>query len=283
MNLSVAEAYDKITNSEYSQIWIFDDAASPRYFWKMVAGGTLSLIAMTGLDQDMMQRNMSCRTVRDSQINIVLTAICQIFVILLFLALGVLLYLYIDFAGMQIPSRGDDVFATVAVQGGLPLIVGIVFIIGLISSTYSAAGSALTSLTTSFSLDILDASKFDNERLTKIRKYTHIAMAIAITLVILAFHYIATDSVINLVFKIAGYTYGPILGLFTFGILSKRGVRQRYVPIVAIISPLLSYLLQWAVAAKFEYYIGFELLGYNALFTIFGLTIISENKNDKAS
>ena len=283
MNLSVAEAYDKITNSEYSHIWIFDDAASPRYFWKMVAGGALSLIAMTGLDQDMMQRNMSCRTVRDSQINIVLTAICQIFVILLFLALGVLLYLYIDFAGLQIPSRGDDVFAMVAVQGGLPLIVGIVFIIGLISSTYSAAGSALTSLTTSFSLDILDASKFDNERLTKIRKYTHIAMAIVITLVILVFHYLATDSVINLVFKIAGYTYGPILGLFTFGILSKRGVRQRYVPIVAILSPLLSYLLQWVAAAKFGYHIGFELLGYNALFTIFGLIIISQKKNDKVS
>jgi hypothetical protein len=167
------------------------------------------------------------------------------------------------------------------VQGGLPLIVGIVFIIGLISSTYSAAGSALTSLTTSFSLDILDASKFDNERLTKIRKYTHIAMAMAITLVIIAFHYVATDSVINLVFKIAGYTYGPILGLFTFGILSKRGVRQRYVPIVAIISPLLSYLLQWAVATNFEYYIGFELLGYNALFTIFGLFIISKTKRNE--
>ena len=283
MNLSVAEAYDKIANSEYSQIWIFDNAASPRYFWKMVAGGALSLIAMTGLDQDMMQRNMSCRTVRDSQINIVLTAICQIFVILLFLALGVLLYLYIDFAGLQMPSRGDDVFAMVAVQGGLPLIVGIVFIIGLISSTYSAAGSALTSLTTSFSLDILDASKFDNERLTKIRKYTHIAMAIVITLVILVFHYLATDSVINLVFKVAGYTYGPILGLFTFGILSKRGVRQRYVPIVAILSPLLSYLLQWVAAAKFGYHVGFELLGYNALFTIFGLIIISQKKNDKVS
>ena len=226
---------------------------------------------------------MSCRTVRDSQINIVLTAICQIFVILLFLALGVLLYLYIDFAGLQMPSRGDDVFAMVAVQGGLPLIVGIVFIIGLISSTYSAAGSALTSLTTSFSLDILDASKFDNERLTKIRKYTHIAMAIVITLVILVFHYLATDSVINLVFKVAGYTYGPILGLFTFGIPSKRGVRQRYVPIVAILSPLLSYLLQWVAAAKFGYHIGFELLGYNALFTIFGLIIISQKKNDKVS
>ena len=283
MNLSAAEAYDKIASSEYSQIWIFDNAASPRYFWKMVAGGALSLIAMTGLDQDMMQRNMSCRTVRDSQINIVLTAICQIFVILLFLALGVLLYLYIDFAGLQMPSRGDDVFAMVAVQGGLPLIVGIVFIIGLISSTYSAAGSALTSLTTSFSLDILDASKFDNQHLTKIRKYTHIAMAIVITLVILVFHYLATDSVINLVFKVAGYTYGPILGLFTFGILSKRGVRQRYVPIVATLSPLLSYALQWVAAAKFGYHIGFELLGYNALFTIFGLIIISQKKNDKVS
>ena len=283
MNLSLAEAYENIANSSYSQMWFFDDTSSPRYFWKMVAGGALSLVAMTGLDQDMMQRNMSCRTVGDSQINIVLTAICQIFVILLFLSLGVLLYQYIDYAGLQMPSRGDDVFAAVAVRGGLPLAAGVMFVTGLISSTYSAAGSALTSLTTSFTLDILDSSRFDAKRITKIRNTTHIVMAVAITMVILVFHYLATDSVINLVFKVAGYTYGPILGLFAFGILSKRGVRQRYVPIVAILSPLLSYALQWVVATKFDYFIGFELLGYNALFTIFGLIIISQKKNDKVS
>ncbi|MBR2398439.1 MAG: sodium:solute symporter, partial [Alistipes sp.] len=243
--------------------------------------GALSLVAMTGLDQDMMQRNMSCRTVRDSQVNIVLTALCQIFVILLFLSLGVLMYRYVEFANLSLPSKGDDLFAYVAVQGGLPQIVGIVFVVGLISSTYSAAGSALTSLTTSFTLDILQGSKFDAKTLTKIRKHTHIVMALVMMAFILMFHYMASDSVINLVFKVASYTYGPILGLFTFGIISKRMIRERYIPIVALLSPLLSYLLQWFVAERFDYYIGFELLGYNALFTIFGLILISQSENDK--
>lgn len=283
MNLTGVEACDVIASSPYSQMWFFDDPSSARYFWKMVAGGALSLIAMTGLDQDMMQRNMSCRTIRDSQINIVLTAVCQIFVILMFLALGVLMYRYIDFAQLALPGKGDDLFAYVAVRSGLPLIVGVVFVTGLISSTYSAAGSALTSLTTSFTLDILNGSKLDADRLTRIRKQTHIVMAMVMVGVILLFHYLANDSVINLVFKVAGYTYGPILGLFTFGILSKRRIKEQYVAVIAVLSPLLSYLLQWVVAKEFDYYIGFELLGYNALFTIFGLILISHNKNDKAS
>ncbi len=283
MDLSVGAAYELVRDSSYSQMWFFDDPSSARYFWKMVAGGALSLVAMTGLDQDMMQRNMSCRTIRDSQINIVLTAICQIFVILLFLSLGVLLYTYVDFATLPQPSRGDDLFAMVATQGGLPLIVGVVFVVGLISSTYSAAGSALTSLTTSFTLDILDGSRFDNAQLRKIRNYTHFVMAVAMVFTILAFHHFANDSVINLVFKVAGYTYGPILGLFTFGIISKRNIRQQFVPIVAILSPILSYILQRFMAMQFNYFIGFELLGYNALFTIFGLILISHNRNDKVS
>ncbi|MBQ5875274.1 MAG: sodium:solute symporter, partial [Alistipes sp.] len=155
LGLSVKQTLEVVETSPYSQIWFFEDASSPRYFWKMVAGGALSLVAMTGLDQDMMQRNLSCRTKRDSQINIVLTAICQIVVILMFLILGVLLYRYADIRQLPLPARSDDVFPMVAVQGGLPLIVGIMFVTGLISSTYSAAGSALTSLTTSFTLDIL--------------------------------------------------------------------------------------------------------------------------------
>ena len=274
LGLSVKQTLEVVESSPYSQIWVFDNASSPRYFWKMVAGGALSLIAMTGLDQDMMQRNLSCRTKRDSQINIVLTAICQIMVILMFLILGVLLYRYADIKQLPLPARSDDVFPMVAVQGGLPLIVGIMFVTGLISSTYSAAGSALTSLTTSFTLDILGGSRSE-QQLTRLRRWVHLFMAIVMTTVIILFARFGSDSVINLVFKVAGYTYGPILGLFTFGLITKRAVREQWVPIIIVLSPVLSYVLQWATAQYFNYYIGFELLGYNALFCIFGLLLIS--------
>ncbi|MBR5483184.1 MAG: sodium:solute symporter [Alistipes sp.] len=274
LGLSIKQTLEVVKTSQYSQMWFFNDASSPRYFWKMVAGGALSLVAMTGLDQDMMQRNLSCRTKRDSQINIVLTAICQIVVILMFLILGVLLYRYADIRQLPLPARSDDVFPMVAVQGGLPLIVGIMFVTGLISSTYSAAGSALTSLTTSFTLDILGGPRSEAQ-LTRLRRWVHLFMAIVMTAVIILFARFGSDSVINLVFKVAGYTYGPILGLFTFGLISKRAVRERWVPIVIIISPVLSYVLQWTTAKYFDYYIGFELLGYNALFCIFELLLIS--------
>ena len=274
LGLSVKQTLEVVESSPYSQMWIFDNASSPRYFWKMVAGGALSLIAMTGLDQDMMQRNLSCRTKRDSQINIVLTAICQIVVILMFLILGVLLYRYADIKQLTLPARSDDVFPMVAVQGGLPLIVGIMFVTGLISSTYSAAGSALTSLTTSFTLDILGGSRSE-QQLTRLRRWVHLIMAVVMTAVIILFARFGSDSVINLVFKVAGYTYGPILGLFTFGLITKRAVREQWVPIIIVLSPVLSYVLQWAMAQYFNYYIGFELLGYNALFCIFGLLLIS--------
>lgn len=279
MNLdSVGELYDAVATSPYSQMWQFDNAASPRYFWKMFFGGLLCLVAMTGLDQDMMQRNMSCRTVRDSQINIVLTALCQIGVILLLLVLGVLLYRYVEFAGLRMPMRGDDIFPYVAVQGGLPKVVGVMFVLGLISSTYSAAGSALTSLTTSFTIDILGSSRNDESAVSRRRQRVHAAMAVVVAALVVVLNYLCNDSVINVVFKIAGYTYGPILGMFVFGMITKRKVRECFVPFVVILSPLLSGLLQWFVATHYNYHIGFELLGYNALLTIIGLWIISRRE-----
>lgn len=281
---SAAECYDAVVASDYSRMWFFDDPSTARYFWKMVAGGALCLVAMTGLDQDMMQRNMSCRTVRDSQINIVLTALCQIVVILFFLVLGALLYIYIDLEGLPVPAKGDQTFAAVAVDGGLPAIAGIVFVVGLVSCTYSAAGSALTSLTTSFTLDILDgAAGFDEARLARLRKRIHLAMALVMTVVIVAFDRFGNDSVINLVFRVAGYTYGPILGLFVFGMACRRRIRERYVPAIAVLSPALSWALQWWTAERYGYYIGFELLGYNALFTILGLFLISYRHDEKVS
>jgi uncharacterized sodium:solute symporter family permease YidK len=229
----------------------------------------------------MMQRNMSCRTMRDSQTNIILTAICQAVVILLFLSLGALIYRYIDFAALPAPARGDDAFPLVATQGGLPVVAGVMFVIGLISSTYSAAGASLTALTTAFTIDIMDGRKrYDEAALTRLRHRTHIVMAAILFVVILVFKHLASDSIINLVFKVAGYTYGPILGMFVFGMISRRNIRQKAVPAIALLSPIMSYILQWVAAEKFGYHIGFELLGYNALFTIFGFYFAStQNKN----
>ena len=247
----------------------------------MFLAGIVLLIAMTGLDQDLMQRNLSCATPRDSQKNIVLTAVSQMVVIFLFLVLGVLLYLYVDRTGMTLPEKSDQVFSMVSVEGGLPLIVGILFVIGLISSTYSAAGSALTALTTSFTVDILDGTKrYGEERLTRLRKGVHIGMALAMAAVILAFEYLADDSVINLVYKVASYTYGPILGMFAFGMVCRRKIRDRWMPLVAVAAPVLSALLQWWTMHAWNYEVGFELLIYNAGFTMLGMLLISK-RNDK--
>ena len=211
----------------------------------------------------------------DSQKNIVLTAVSQIFVIFLFLVLGVLLYIYMDRSGLAMPEKGDQVFSQVAVNGGLPVFVGILFVIGLISSTYSAAGSALTALTTSFTVDILDGTKrYGERRLTRLRRIVHVAMALGMALVILAFEYLADDSVINLVYKVASYTYGPILGMFAFGIFTRLRVRDGWMPLVALAAPLLSALLQYWAYEAWGYRIGFELLIYNAAFTMAGMLLL---------
>ena len=195
--------------------------------------------------------------------------------IFLFLVLGVLLYIYMDRSGLAMPEKGDQVFSQVAVNGGLPVFVGILFVIGLISSTYSAAGSALTALTTSFTVDILDGTKrYGERRLTRLRRIVHVAMALGMALVILAFEYLADDSVINLVYKVASYTYGPILGMFAFGMFTRLKVRDRWMPLVALAAPALSALVQWWALKTWDYQIGFELLIYNAAFTMIGMLLL---------
>ena len=248
----------------------------------MFVAGIVVLVAMTGLDQDMMQCNLSCRTPRDAQRNIVLTAVCQIAVILLFLVLGVLLYLYVERCGLALPPKSDQLFSLVAVDGGLPIAVGAVFVLGLISSTYSAAGSALTALTTSFTVDLLDGPRrYDERRLTRVRRCVHAAMALCMTAVILGVGYLADDNAINLFFRIVSYTYGPILGLFLFGIFSRRRPRDRWVPLAALCGPVFSALLQHFAAARWGYHIGFELLVYNALFVIAGLALLSVGRKNE--
>lgn len=281
MGWSLTDTVQQVAASPMSQIFFFDDPASGHYFWKMFFAGIVLLIAMTGLDQDMMQRNMSCATPADAQKNIVLTAFCQIFVILLFLILGILLYRYMEYSGLPTPAKSDQVFSQVVANGGLPIVVGILFIIGLASSTYSSAGSALTALTTSFTVDILTATKHGDDRtLTHTRRIVHIFMAVCMAVVILAFEYGADESVINLVYKVAGYTYGPILGMFGFGILTRNRINDRWVPFIAIAAPLLSGGMQYLAHTYWNYQIGFELLIYNAAFTMLGMLLLTK-KDEK--
>ena len=227
----------------------------------------------------MMQRNLSCKNFKDSQKNMITSVISQFFVILLFLMLGVLLYIFAGSQGIQV-EKSDELFPLIATGNYFPTVVGILFIIGLISSAYSAAGSALTALTTSFTVDILGTRGRTEEEIVKIRKRVHIGMAVIMGITIFVFNLLNNTSVIDAVYILASYTYGPILGLFAFGIFMKQQVRDKYIPLVAIVSPLLCFILQKNSEAWFNgYQFSYELLIFNALFTFIGLCILI--KKDK--
>ena len=184
------------------------------------------MIATTGLDQDMMQRNLACRNSRESQKNMIVSSISQFFVIALFLVLGTLLVMYAkNMPGLSVPEKTDELFGLVASHGSMPVVVGVVFVLGLVSAAYSAAGSALTSLTTSFTVDILGASSRPESRLTVVRRVVHLAMSVVMGLVIIVFYYISDSDAISAVYMLASYTYGPILGNFgTFPLWACRAL-----------------------------------------------------------
>lgn len=274
LNLSFTGMLGTIADSDMSRIFFFDDVNSKQYFFKQFFAGAFTMIAMTGLDQDMMQRNLSCKNFKDSQKNMITSVISQFFVILLFLMLGVLLYIFAGSQGIQV-EKSDELFPLIATGNYFPAVVGILFIIGLISSAYSAAGSALTALTTSFTVDILGTRGRTEEEIVKIRKRVHIGMAVIMGITIFVFNLLNNTSVIDAVYILASYTYGPILGLFAFGIFMKQQVRDKYIPLVAIVSPLLCFILQKNSEAWFNgYQFSYELLIFNALFTFIGLCIL---------
>ncbi len=259
-----------------SRMFFFDDPMAGTYFWKQFIAGVFMAIATTGLDQDMMQRNLACRDSRQSQKNMIVSGVSQFFVVALFLLLGTLLAIFLERNGIAVPEKTDDIFGLVATHSAMPAIVGILFVLGLVSAAYSAAGSALTSLTTSFTVDILGAhrSKADDE-LTRTRKRVHIGMSAIMGAIIVAFYYLSNQDAISAVYTLASYTYGPILGLFVFGLSLGRPVRDRYVPFVCISAPALSWLTQWALARYAGYETSFELLLINAAFTFIGLFLLS--------
>ena len=263
-----------VSGSGMSRMFWFDDPDHPQFFLKQFFGGMFTLIAMTGLDQDMMQRSLACRNFKDSQKNVIVSALLQTVVIFLFLVLGVLLYM---FAGRNgITETGDTLFPAVATSGLLPAAVGILFVVGLVSCSFAAGGSALTALTTSFTVDILGTRDRGEEKVKSMREKVHVAMAICMGLTIIVFNFLNNTSAIDAVYKLASYTYGPILGMFAFGIMTKRRTSDRAVPFISVIAPLACLILQlnserWFCGYKFSY----ELLILNALFTFIGLLAFS--------
>ena len=275
LGLNFGEAFSAVTSHSSFKMFYFDDPLAGTYFWKQFLAGIFMAIALNGLDQDMMQRNLACRDSRQSQKNMIVSGITQFFVIALFLILGTMLLIYMDSKGMAHPAKPDDTFAAVVDSPGMPIIVGILFIVGLVSAAYSAGGAALSSLTTSFTVDIMGANRrMDDRRLAITRRLVHLGMSVAMGLVIIAFYYLSNQDAISAVYTLASYTYGPILGLFVFGLACKRPVRDCLVPAVCILAHVLSWVTQWALKEYCNYTTSFELLLMNAGCTILGLLLL---------
>ncbi len=255
----------------YSKIFNWD-AGSKYYFFKEFLSGIFIAVAMTGLDQDMMQKNLTCKTLSEAKKNIFSFSIVQAFVVLLFLILGVLLYYFADFKHIALPAKSDDLYPTLATGGYLGTLVAFLFIMGLTASSFASSDSALTALTTSFCIDIVNIESKDSNRQLWLRKWVHIAMAVTLVIVIIIYDTLNNPVVINAVFTAAGYTYGPLLGLFGFGLLTKMKANDNWIPYISIISPLLCFAADRFSALLFNgYHFGFELLILNALLTFTGL------------
>jgi Na+/proline symporter len=276
MGLNLGEMINKVYVSNYSKM-IFTDWSDKRFFLKELFSGAFIAIVMTGLDQEMMQKNLSCRSLRDAQKNMFTFTGIMVFVNFVILFLGACLYLFIADKGIQLPARTDDLFPVIAITHLGP-VAGLVFLIGLISAAYPSADGALTSLTTSFSIDFLGINKRNNlteNEKKRIRQMVHIAFAVILLTVIVLFRAINDRAVIDKLFTVAGYTYGPLLGLFAFGLFTKYSVRDRWVPLIALLSPVICFFLsEYSVDIFNGYRFGFELLILNGFITFAGLLIM---------
>ncbi|MBT3417909.1 MAG: sodium:solute symporter [Flavobacteriales bacterium] len=274
MNLSFTSFISTVKDSEYSQIFFWE---GKNHFVKQFLAGMFMAIVMTGLDQDMMQKNLSCKNIKEAQKNMLWFSVVLVFVNLLFLSLGALLYIYANKNGIVF-DKADDLFPTVVNSGTLGVSVAVIFILGLIAAAYSSADSALTSLTTSFCVDILGFDSSDSRKQVKTRKMVHLGFSLLLFAVILLFKLKNDDSVVSSLFKAAGYTYGPLLGLYAFGMATKWKIKDVYVPIICVLSPFLTYYIADNSLDWFNYEFGFELLILNGAITFIGLDSLREEE-----
>ncbi len=283
MNLSLTGIVGVIRDSDYSTMFVFDDFHSKQNFFKQFLSGAFITIVMTGLDQDMMQKNLTCSSLKDAQKNMYWYSAAFIPANLLFLSLGVLLFIFANQNGIAIPERADDLFPLIATGGYLPEVVGVIFILGLVAAAYSSADSALTSLTTSFSVDILNIRKYTEAKGKRIRLGVHIGFSIVLIFVILLFKALSSDSIISTLFTLAGYTYGPLLGLYTFGLFSKKAVSDKWVPLFAVLAPVITGILDYNAVKWFGFSLGFEKLILNGAVMILFLYLLSVVRNKKSA
>jgi solute:Na+ symporter, SSS family len=274
LGLSFSEMTGLIGLSEKSQ-WLFwdDFGSNKQHFIKQFIGGMFITITMTGLDQDMMQKNLSCKNIGEAKKNMLTFSTILIVVNLLFLSLGLLLHEYAAVSSIEIPQKSDALFPTLALEGGLGIAVGIFFILGLVAAAYSSADSALTAMTTSVCVDFLDIEIKTEKKQVRLRKLTHVLISVVLALVIIVFNQISESSVIDEVLTVAGYTYGPLLGLFAFGILTKFSVKGKWVIPICILSPLLTHGFKMMMI-HYGYEFSYELLLVNGLLTFLGLLLI---------
>ncbi|MCU0358621.1 MAG: sodium:solute symporter [Cyclobacteriaceae bacterium] len=281
LGLSFTDMINAIQASPYSRIFYFDDINSPMYFWKQFLGGAFIALTMTGMDQEIMQKNLTCRTLGDAQKNMFWFSLTLVLVNLLFLALGALLYIYTQENGLALPAVSDELFPSLALNE-FGLLVGVFFVLGITASSYASADSALAGLTTSFCLDFLDFKNKPETARKRQKLMVHIGFSLLFLIIILIFKEVNDKSVIDAVLGVAGYTYGPLLGLFSFGLFTSMQVRDRLVPVVCVIAPVLSYILsahskEWLGGYVFS----FEILIVNGLFTFIGLWLISRPGTEK--
>ena len=269
LGMTTSEAVSAIVNDVHSRVFVFDDWISRQNFWKQFFSGAFVAVVMTGFDQDMMQKNLTCKTLRDAQKDVCTYGLAFVPANLLFLSLGVLLTILASRMGIALPEQGDDLLPMFAASGRLGDSVVVLFTIGVVAAAFSSADSALTALTTSFCVDIV--GRQDDERL---RRRAHIGVAVVFIGFILAFKALNSTSVIDAIYILCSYTYGPLLGLFSYGLITHRPTCDRLVPYVCVASPLLCLLIDNAVASTTGYKFGYEMLMLNGLLTFLGLYII---------
>jgi len=276
---SVHDTIQKINEHPYSGIFDWD-VKSGKYFFKQFIAGIFVTIVMVGLDQDMMQKNLTCKSLKKAQKNMLTFSAIFVFVVGLFLILGVLLYLFANEKGIQVPQKSDYLFPMLALNH-MSILIGIFFLLGITAANYASADSALTSLTTSFCVDFLGINKRPKEVKQILLRLTHIGFSVLLFTVILIFKIINNQSVVIAVFKAAGYTYGPLLGLFAFGLLTNKQVKDHWVPLVTLCSPFIAWITDiYSEGILNGYKIGFELIIINGAITFLGLLLIQKKSDD---
>lgn len=280
LDINLSEAFRLVTEHENARIFVFDDWVSTQNFWKQFFSGVLIAIVMNGLDQDMMQKSLTCKNLKDAQKNLVSFGIIYVPINYLLLSLGILLMIFASHYSIVLPERADEILPVLAIEY-LGLGVVILFSIGIIAAAFSSADSAIAAITTTVCVDLLDIEKKEALKAVKIRRKIHILISILFFFVILIIKESAEQtSILNTIYKIASYTYGPLLGLFCFGLFTKNLPKDKYVPFVCILAPILCFCLEIFLMQQFKYKVGNEILLFNGLITIIGLMLITKGKRE---